>query len=243
MRLSVLIATTALIIGTASTAKAQVGYIPPTARPYAVGISGGLTKLHTNDLREYHPYRPAAKLNLDYNYTYFITVGLEYQYGQIETGDRDPASITYGMGGKNTFLAGNVNAKVSVGQFTQSYNSFGMRLLNGLYGGLGVGVILSNVKDLETELPNGRPVRNYKENTQAITFPFNAGWNIILPRLGKNANTNLTLNINYQYNYALGDYLDGYNLLLRENAGGRQQRNDKYSLITAGLRYNFGRWK
>lgn len=242
MKLPVLVVVALFFVGV-RTANAQVAYVPPTARPYTIGLSAGLTQMYTNDLREYRPLRPAAKVNFDYNLRYFVTVGLEYQYGVMETGDREAGSVSEGLGAKNRFISGNANFKVSAGQFTNSYNNVWVRTLNGLYAGAGLGVILNNMSGLVTTLPGAqkKPVRFYKNNSQAITIPLNLGWNFILPRVGKYSN--LALNINYQYSYAFGDYLDGYNLILRGNARGGEQRKDKYTFMSIGLRYTFGRWR
>ncbi|HXS35586.1 MAG TPA: hypothetical protein VN721_02710 [Flavipsychrobacter sp.] len=209
----------------------QIQQLPPAAHRFCVSVGGGVTTLFAdlpNPTNE-----GAARVNLDYNITEFISFGVEGQYGYLaasglfvapENPNRGHISVT------NTFNAANLNVRVGIGQFMQKAQSPVMRVVKGIYVGAGFGVINSNVTaDVQRYPEPDKELIGFKPVTTEMIVPVNVGLNV-------NVSANLVLNLNIQYSSSLDDYLDGYKPDLPSN-----KSKDSYSFISAGIRYDFGR--
>ncbi len=209
----------------------QIQQLPPTAHRFCVSVGGGVTTLFAdlpNPTNE-----GAARLNLDYNVTEYISFGVEGQYGYLsaaglfvvpENRHRGYMSVT------NTFNAANINVRVGVGQFIPKAQSPVMRVVKGIYVGAGFGIINSNVTaDVQRYPEPADQIIGFKPVTTEMIVPVNVGLNL-------NLSANLVLNFNVQYSSSLDDYLDGYKPDLASN-----KSKDSYSFVSAAIRYNFGR--
>lgn len=164
---------------------------------------------------------------LDYQITPFVSIGGEFQKGELAGGD-----ILFDDFNRqfiNSYLSATVNLKVSLGEFMTDYqrrNNF-LNVLSGVYGGVGLGAIKNKISNVryywETVYPGD------DESTDEL-IPVNLGIDFnIADRWGYNR---YGINVNLQTNFTLGEGLDGY------DAGGRS--NDIYSFLSVGLRYHFG---
>lgn len=188
---------------------------------------GGVTILHGDvDSRI---LSPAGRVNLEYNVTPYINLGLEGQFGKLSAGkEQTPGRYT-----RASFSAANVNVRFASGQFFRKSMNPGS-LLGGLYIGIGVGMVQSKIDAIGDRFESGLPVEGIvKEPSPTVAVPLNVGWNLELPGLlGRH---NIVANVNVQYNFVNGEELDGYAYAASGNL-----KNDGYSLFSIGLKYNFG---
>lgn len=213
--------------------QAQVNFYKLT-----VGAGVGPTVSYA-DVRE-NSQSFAGYISADYNFTPFITAGLEFQAGQVKGGDivTNPHNRQF----KNNFKAFSVNAKVALGQFIDYSQSDVLNLFKGLYIGTGVGAINNNMKYVVRYKPNtqaGYPPLGYefpgKDKSTNLLVPINAGINFFFN--DSYGDKRFALNVNYQANITFGEGLDGYDDPLAIFAN---KASDIYTLFSVGVKYNFG---
>ncbi len=208
--------------------RAQVRYLPPTARSWGIGAGIGATVLQ-GDVEDFNP-RLAGRLNLEYNITPYINIGVEGQLGKLAAGDM-PSADRYT---RVNFRGANANVRFASGQFFRNLNPGSV--FGGMYIGAGIGIINSEVTDINEFSHDGSPISGIVKEFTGYTVPLNLGLNLELPRLlGRH---NLVANINYQYNFVQGEDLDGYAYKSTANTS-----FDGFSFLTVGLKYNFGKLK
>ncbi|RZL39453.1 MAG: hypothetical protein EOO96_00615 [Pedobacter sp.] len=182
----------------------------------------------------------AAYLSGDYNFTPFVTAGLEIQAGQLKGGDiiTNPHNRQF----KNNFKAVSLNAKVALGEFIKYERSDFLSAIKGLYIGTGIGAINNNMKYVVRYKPNTQaeyPPLGYefpgKNKSTNLLVPVSAGINFYL--FDTFGDMRYILNFGYQGNITFGEGLDGYDdpMAVFEN-----DSPDMYALFSVGIKYNFG---
>lgn len=208
---------------------AQIQYIPASIHWFSVSAGGGVTMLY-GDLSK-KVLMPAGKINFDYNFTPYISAGIEGQVGKLAEGDPDPQSEQFGLYSENSYFAFNANARLAIGQFLPTPENGFAELLGGIYAGAGIGYISSENKQLvrSYSYTSNFLQGNFYTESEGIVYPLNFGVNYDLPvyRLG--------INLNFQYTFTGSEELDGYDIAVLNN-----NDNDAYSLISLSVRYFFG---
>ncbi|MES2417779.1 MAG: outer membrane beta-barrel protein [Bacteroidota bacterium] len=157
--------------------------------------------------------------NLDYYLTPYLTLGFEVQKGKLKGGEeRDLTKF------KNNYFTTAMNTKIHAGEFMtrQDLNNVFLNSIRGLYVGVGVGLIKSNVT-------------NRRENSGGINkdviFPFSAGINFYFQNHWDYSR--FILNLSVQSTTSLEDGMDG-------DLNPFSNFNDIYSFFSIGFKYNFG---
>ncbi|KIO76519.1 hypothetical protein TH53_14735 [Pedobacter lusitanus] len=199
----------------------------------SIGAGAGVTQSFT-DVRK-HDFGLAGYGTLDYLFTPYISLGLEFQKGEINGGNvhTDPYNRQF----INSYQAISVNGKISLGQFIDfNYTGISSRL-KGLYLGSGVGVVQNKMKGIVRNNPNDPSIYYPGQNaSKDIYFPVNLGINFFFP--DRDGFYRYVLNINYQGNVTLGEGLDGYDdSSVRHKSG----NPDIYAFYSIGVKYNFGK--
>lgn len=191
-------------------------------RKFAIGIGGGLADSYTDRSRSDGGYIGTG--TLDYFFSRYLNAGLELQGGTISGySENYQGGPKEGFNGE--FVTLQVRGKVHVGEFAAHprryklvHDSFVSRVLKGLYLGSGGGAILIRSRD-DSEA-------NYQN--KELYLPAMAGIDLYLRQ-----DSRLLLNLNYQANFVLGDKIDG---LVMPGS-----RNDRFSSLTIGFAYTFGK--
>lgn len=208
---------------------AQIQYIPASIHRFSISLGGGMTALF-GDLKP-KVFKPAARGNIDYNFTPFISAGIEGQYGTFAGGDIEPAGKTTGLYSQSNYYAVNANVRLGVGQFLPTPENRFSELLGGIYLGSGIGYVSSEVTTLVKKYPySSTPLTGtFYVEANEILIPINLGVNMDLPvyRLGAN--------LNFQYNITMSEALDGYDVNILSN-----NDNDGYGMVSLAIRYYFG---
>lgn len=229
-----------LLLG-AFESSAQLGYVPYRTRKFSAGASVGVGTVLGDISNKWLP-RPLLALDAAYNVNPFLSFGLEARIGIFES-QSDKSGLYKGLESTNTYQSFDLHWRFALGLLTGSRPTRMNLLVNGLYVGVGGGVIrnsIGSIKDEYTTRRNGPVLKipSGQLKTQSITpfIPVIVGWEYELPAFGKVENTSLSLL--YQFGYTFDDYLDGYNVAIAAN-----KRNDAFSIFQAGLRWHFGRLK
>jgi len=217
---------TLIMSGCLATASAQ--FSRPISIGAGAGVSYGLTDLKN------------SKVNFawygegDYLLTPFVSVGLQAQKGEL-TGESRENSY------KNSYYAGNVNAKLRLGQFMDlpdnySYYTLGastfQRILSNVYIGAGAGLMKNRIStDFSSEYREA--ITNIggeiAEDRSGIHFvvPLNVGVDIPFGRTLYGPKW--AINVNYQHGLSFNDNIDGI----------INKSNDQYGVMTVGVKYAF----
>jgi hypothetical protein len=217
-------------------ANAQVQYLPPTVHRLTLSLGGGVTTLF-GDVPYAKPFNPAGRLNLDYNITPFIAVGVEGQYGRLSEGEKEKmVEGNKALFMENTYYTGNVNARVSIGQFNRYTSTELGRFLNNIYLGTGLGYLRATNENLTTVFPeSGKPIDYIEYEAEEWIVPINLGINLDIP--GILGERTITANVNYQFNQALGESLDGYNFNRYIH---KVSQRDAFGFLSVAVRFHFG---
>lgn len=199
----------------------------------SIGAGGGGTYSFTDLPKGAFGY--AANTTIDFNYTPFITSGIEVQKGTIK-GQFDPV---HGREFTNSYMAVITTTKVRAGQFTDFYYSDFLNYTKGFYLGTGVGTITNNLEDKVIRTKTKPDGSTYtfpgEDKSSGIIIPFSVGIDFYFPDGW--GDMRYALNINYQTNFVTGEGLDGYN---DPPTKFKNKAADMYNFLSVGFKYTFG---
>jgi len=199
----------------------------------SIGAGGGFTQSFTEVKK--HDFGVAGYGTLDYLFTPFASLGLEFQKGEINGGDyyHDPNNRQF----VNTYSAFSINGKIALGEIMEDHYRGPVNWLRGIYFGTGIGMIQhSTISTIQTDSNDPGYVTLLNSSTKDIYFPLNLGINFYLP--DRDGFYRYGLNLNYQANITLGEGLDGYDDSKVTFESGKP---DGYTYFSIGLKYNFGK--
>lgn len=158
-------------------------------------------------------------LSADYSFTPKISVGIQYQNGNIK-----------GTGREN-----NLDSRVFTNSFASAVLNAKYYLTGWFYMGTGVGLIHNTMVRIQRDAVSDSLSYFGNDVSNDLVIPLNAGFNHYftdyagMDRLG--------LHLNLQYNITLGEGLDGYDSAFTTFRNGRP---DTYTYFSVGLSYRFG---
>jgi hypothetical protein len=212
----------------AFTARAQYNY-----STLGVGIGFSSVKGYTNVKRNYD--EKAYNLNFIYNYSPYVPIAAEIQFGKLTGGgltvDRDFYRRQYA----NNYKALIIHADLQFGEIIEYENSFFMKLLKDFYVGTGVGAISNSLKVQRTSLDDPNYVFPGDNSGINLLIPLRAGYEFKIyddynqPFMG--------IIVGYNHNIVFGEGLDGYN---DPSSKFKNNALSQYRQITVGVRVNFG---
>ncbi|MBS1533025.1 MAG: hypothetical protein JSU01_22180 [Bacteroidetes bacterium] len=221
-------------------AKAQLGY---NYKMYGIGLDVSYERGYTNVTRQDNHI--GANLNFIYNYSPYIPVVAELQFGTLSGGGLTPKLDPYGRQFTNNFEAFLIHADFQLGEVIDYSQSGLLNVLKNFYFGTGFGFVFNNNTTQRTNVfygENGLP--NYGPPT--YVFPgVNGGVNLDVPlRFGYEfklynfyEEPYLAFDIGYVHSLVFGEGLDGYNdppSKFKNNA------TDQYRQIQIGVKFFFG---
>lgn len=170
----------------------------------------------------------------DYLLSPFISVGLQAQTGKL-SGEEFNSAFS------NKYYAGNVNAKVRMGQFmglSDNYSYYTLaasdvqRILSNVYVGAGAGLMKNSIaRSVTNEYVQSIGVQGGElaEDRSGIHFivPINVGVDIPFGRTLYGPKW--AVNVNYQHNLTFNDNIDGI----------VNSQNDQYGVVSVGVKYAF----
>lgn len=199
----------------------------------SIGAGVGATQSFT-EVRK-HDFGLAGYGTLDYLFTPFMSLGLEFQSGEINGGNyySDPENRQF----VNSYKAFSINGKIALGELMDDQYRGNLNALRGLYFGSGIGMVQSNViYTVQTDANDPNYITVLNSTSKDLYFPLNLGINFYFPdgegyyRYG--------LNLNYQANITVDEGLDGYNASKVTYQSGKP---DIYTYFSVGIKYSFGK--
>lgn len=202
---------------------------------YKISIGGGFGATQSFTEVKKHDFGLAGYGTLDYLFTPFMSLGLEFQSGEINGGDyyTDPQNRQF----VNSYKAFSVNGKVALGELMDDQYRGNINVLRGLYLGSGIGVIQNSLLySVQTDANDPNFITVLNTTSKDIYFPVNLGINFYFP--DGEGYYRYALNLNYQTNITVGEGLDGYNDSKITYQSGKP---DIYTYVSVGVKYNFGK--
>ncbi len=212
----------------------DVGEQGYNAHNFSLGVGLGSTKVY-GDLPNSNP-QPVYIGYFEKNITNTISYGWTVSVGDMST--RDPYTKLRSF---NHFTSVDQHLTVELGTlfatFDQDYYENPLlRLVGGVYGGIGLGIINNDMKRIATNnfetTPGTTKTVNPSmlANSTAIYLPLNAGFNLHVPKFW--IFKGCVFNANYQYSVAMSDYIDGYKPPFSAN-----KKNDIFTVLSVGFRF------
>jgi len=217
--------------------KAQSGF-----NYYEWGAGAGVSYMRGYDDLNKQYYHFGGNINVVYNYSPFLPIAAEFQFGTIEGGGRTPDLDKYGRYSKNNFKALVFHIDLQAGEIMDYNDNLFLNAIKNVYIGSGLGVIANNMQGKNIQRNN-----LYLDNgPTSYIFPGkNSSLNLLLPlRFGYEFKIfdsydepAYTISIGMQHNIVFGEGLDGYN----DNSNKfKNNAIDQYTQFTIGFKYNFG---
>lgn len=196
-----------------------------------IGAGAGITQSFA-DLAK-HDFGLAGYGTFDYNFTPFLSLGLEGQMGEINGGDfyTDANNRQF----INRYKAFTLNGKVSLGAVIDYRRTGFSNVIKGLYIGAGAGIVMNKMRFIVREKPDDGYIFPGYDSSKDILVPLNIGINFNIS--DKNGYYRYGININYQSNIVIGEGLDGYDDSPIKFENGNP---DIYNYFSIGLKYHFG---
>ncbi|AYL98498.1 hypothetical protein [Mucilaginibacter celer] len=226
-----------VLLAASAMAKAQSGF-----NYYEWGAGFGASYGRGYDDLNRQVAHPGGSLNLTYNYSPYVPMSLEIQFGTLEGGGRTPDKDLYGRYSKNHYKALVLHADMQMGEIIDYDNSFFLNAIKNFYIGTGIGAISNSMKGNDIQRTN-----LYLYNgPNTYVFPGkNSSVNLMVPiRLGYEFKiyddydqVGYTITLGYQHAYTFGEGLDGYN---DNSQKFKNNAPDQFAMFTLGFKYNFG---
>lgn len=214
--------------------KAQSGF---NYKEFAVGVDAFNERGFTNIQRQDNHF--GGSLNFTYNYSPYVPITAEIQFGQLSGGgltvDKDP----YGKEYTNNYKALYLHADFQLGEAIDYANNDFLNAVKGFYVGTGLGAVVNhNTVQRTNVIPaNGRLdyVFPGKDNSINLSIPLRFGYEFkIYNGYDEPA---IALDIGYVHNLVFGEGLDGYDdppSKFKNNA------TNQYRQIVIGVKFSFG---
>lgn len=217
-------------------AKAQVGY---NYKQFAVGLDVSYERGYTNLAKQYDHI--GENLNFTYNYSPYIPITAELQFGNLSGGGLDPKIDISGREYTNHFEALMVHGDFQLGEVIDYSESDVLNIIKNFYFGSGVGLIFNNntvqrysIYRPVPPLPNSYifPGSNTSIN---IAIPLRFGYEFKI--YNDYEEPYMAIDIGYVHNLVFGEGLDGY-----DDPSNKFKNNaiDQYRQITIGVKFSFG---
>lgn len=203
------------------------------AHNFSIGAGLGSSKMYGD--WSYSRPQPVYIGYFEKNITPTISYGWTVSVGDLST--RDPYLQLRSF---NHFTSVDQHITVELGTVfavvdREYYENPLLRLIGGVYGGTGVGLINNDIKRiaqfneaLPGQTPDVSPIT--LTNSVAMYIPVNVGYNLHIPKFW--VFKGCVFNANLQYTSTMSDYIDGYKPRYAAN-----KKNDVYTVMSVGFRF------
>lgn len=214
--------------------KAQVGY---NYKEFAIGLDISYERGYTNINRQDNNI--AENLNFIYNYSPYIPITAELQFGKLSGGGTTVALDPYGRQYTNQYEAFTLHGDFQMGEIIDYSESDVLNALKNFYVGSGAGIVFNNntVQRFNVIAKNGPLDYKFPGSDRSI--------NIIIPlRVGYEfkiyndyEEPYMAIDIGYVHNLVFGEGLDGYD---DPSSKFKNNATNQYRQIVVGVKFSFG---
>lgn len=221
---------------TAVIVKAQVGY---NYKEFAIGLDVSYIRGYTNLAKQYDHF--SENVNFIYNYSPYIPITAELQFGTLSGGGLSPAIDKSGRQYTNHYEAFVLHGDFGLGEVIDYSESDILNIVKNIYFGSGVGFVFNSNTVQRYSIYRPAP-----PNPDAYIFPgSNSSINIMIPlRLSYEIKIYndfeepyMSINFGYVHNLVFGEGLDGY-----DDPSNKFKNNatNQYRQIVVGVKFSFG---
>lgn len=214
--------------------KAQAGY---NYKEFGIGLDVSYERGYTNVQRQNNHF--AGNINFIYNYSPYIPITAEIQFGTLSGGGLTVDKDKYGRKYINNFEALIFRGDFQLGEVIDYSESDVLNILKNFYFGTGVGIFFNNntVQRTNVILANGSSSYVFPGNNSGIniTTPLRFGYEFKF--YNEYEEPYMAIDLGYVHNLVFGEGLDGYN---DPSNKFKNNATDQYRQITIGVRFNFG---
>ncbi|HTD42482.1 MAG TPA: hypothetical protein VK671_17765 [Mucilaginibacter sp.] len=227
-------------VSVAIVVKAQVGY---NYKEFGIGLDISYERGYTNVNRQDQHF--GESVSFTYNYSPYIPITAELQFGNLSGGGLTPALDRYGRQYNNHFEGLILHGDFQLGEVIDYSESFFNNVLKGFYFGSGGGIIFNSNTVQRTNIYYGENGLPYFGPSTYVFPGSNSSINLTIPlRFGyefkifnEYEEPFMTVNIGYVHSLVFGEGLDGY-----DDPSNKFKNNatNQYRQIVVGVKFNFG---
>ncbi|MBS1527391.1 MAG: hypothetical protein JST19_17210 [Bacteroidetes bacterium] len=224
----------------AITSKAQLGY---NYKEFAIGLDVSYMRGYTNIQKQFD--HPAASINFIYNYSPYIPITAELQFGNLSGGGLTPNLDRYGRQYANHFEGLIVHGDFMLGEAIDYSESGFLNIIKNFYIGSGGGIIFNsntvqrtNIYYGENGLPNdGSPDYVFPGNNSSINFTIPLRFGYEFKIYNGYEEPYIAIDLGYTHNLVFGEGLDGY-----DDPSNKFKNNatNQYRQFVATVKFSFG---
>jgi hypothetical protein len=220
--------------------KAQAGY---NYKQFAIGLDVSYERGYTNIARQDNNF--SENINFIYNYSPYIPITAELQFGKLSGGGLIPSLDPYGRQYTNHYEGLILHGDFQLGEVIDYSESDILNILKNFYFGTGMGIIFNsntvqrtNVYYGENGLPNyGPPTYVFPGSNSSInlTVPFRFGYEFKI--YNDYEEPYMAIDLGYVHNMVFGEGLDGYD---DPSSKFKNNATNQYRQIVVGVKFSFG---
>lgn len=200
---------------------------------FSVGAGVGVVRADA-DIAQ-HITKEAIFGTLNYNYSPYITITGELQAGKLAGGNPNTDKDTRAF--VNNYKSISLYGDIQAGEFIDYQYRDLLNILKNVYLGTGVGIMHNAMAFVQRiSLNNPGYVFPGEDSSTEIMVPLRIGYE--LKFFNRYQEPSIRVNVGYQLSLVYGEGLDGYN---DPPSIFRNEHVDRYSLVSVGVKYNFGR--
>lgn len=216
--------------------KAQVGY---NYKQFAIGLDVSYERGYTNLAKQYDHF--AENINFVYNYSPYIPITAELQFGTLSGGGLSPAIDPSGRMYTNHYEAFIVHGDFQLGEVIDYSEKDILNVIKNFYFGTGIGFVFNSntVQRYSIYRPVPPAPNSYifpGNNTSVnLTVPFRFGYEFKI--YNDFEEPYMAIDLAYVHNMVFGEGLDGYDdppSKFKNNA------TNQYRQILIGVKFSFG---
>lgn len=212
-------------------------------KEFGIGLDVSYERGYTNIERQDEHF--CENINFIYNYSPYIPVVAELQFGTLSGGGLTPNLDKFGRKFTNNYEAFVLHADFQFGEVIDYSESTTLNIIKNFYFGTGGGIVFNNntvqrtnVYDGENGLPNygGKDyVFPGSDNSINLTIPLRFGYEFKLYNAFEEPY--MAIDIAYVHNLVFGEGLDGYD---DPSSKFKNNATNQYRQILIGVKFNFG---
>ena len=206
-------------------------------KEFGIGLDVSLIRGYTNVQKQEGHF--ASNINFIYNYSPYIPVVAELQFGTLSGGGLVPEADKYGRQYTNKFEAFILHADFQLGEVIDYSQNDLLNIVKNFYFGTGIGIVFNNNTVQRTNVIPGNGSIDYvfpgSDNSISPSIPIRFGYEFKI--YNEFEEPYMAIDLGYVHNLVFGEGLDGYNdppNKFKNNA------TDQYRQITIGIKFNFG---
>ncbi|MGZ3767755.1 MAG: hypothetical protein ACXVB0_21235 [Mucilaginibacter sp.] len=214
--------------------KAQEGY---NYKEFAIGLDVSYERGYTNVQRQENHI--SENINFIYNYSPYIPITAELQFGTLSGGGLTPALDKYGRQYTNHYEAFVLHGDFQLGEVIDYSQSDILNIVKNFYFGSGAGFVFNNNTVQRTNLYSKNGSLDYifpgSDNSINLTIPLRFGYEFKL--YNDFQEPYMAIDIGYVHNMVFGEGLDGYD---DPTSKFKNNATNQYRQIVVGVKFCFG---